>query len=88
MALAVGRMRRSSSIRAGESVAPWHEKPATVAVTTSSWKTSCAPSLAGSLPAVDVYDAVTWSSVFPLSIKSVKAGGKPVQLPDFRKTRR
>ena len=37
--------------------------------------------------AVDVYDAVTWSSVFPLSIQSVAEGGKPVQLPDFRKGR-
>jgi hypothetical protein len=42
----------------------------------------------GTPPAVDVYDAVTWSSVFPLSIESVNAGGKPIQLPDFRKQRR
>lgn len=35
-------------------------------------------------PAVDVYDAVTWSSVFPLSVQSVAAGGAPVRFVDFR----
>lgn len=38
-------------------------------------------------PAVDVYDAVTWSSVFPLSVESAAAGGKPISFPDFRKRR-
>ncbi|MHA7580352.1 Gfo/Idh/MocA family protein [Paenibacillus vandeheii] len=34
-------------------------------------------------PAIDVYDAVTWSSLFPLSMESVASGGKPVAIPDF-----
>ncbi|MDF2724504.1 MAG: hypothetical protein K0Q59_4179 [Paenibacillus sp.] len=37
-------------------------------------------------PAIDVYDAVLWSSVFPLSVQSVAEKGKPVYFPDFRKT--
>lgn len=36
-------------------------------------------------PVVDVYDAVTWSSIFPLSMESAAKGGVPVALPDFRK---
>lgn len=36
-------------------------------------------------PAIDVYDAVLWSSVFPLSVQSVAARGKPVPFPNFRK---
>ncbi|BBI36534.1 Gfo/Idh/MocA family protein [Cohnella abietis] len=36
-------------------------------------------------PAVDVYDAVTWSSVFPLSVQSVASGGAPVKFVDFLK---
>ncbi|KAG2859030.1 hypothetical protein PC114_g28396, partial [Phytophthora cactorum] len=35
-------------------------------------------------PLVDVYDAVTWSSVFFLSMESVKLGGNTVTFPDFR----
>lgn len=31
----------------------------------------------------DVYDAATWSAVFPLSIQSVAKGGMPVEFPDF-----
>jgi len=38
--------------------------------------------------AVDVYDAVTWSSVFPLSAESVQRGGQPVAIPDFRRSKR
>lgn len=34
-------------------------------------------------PAIDVYDAVTWSSVSPLSHQSVLAGGNPVKFVDF-----
>lgn len=34
-------------------------------------------------PAVDVYDAVTWSSVFPLSVQSVATGGAPVKFVNF-----
>lgn len=36
-------------------------------------------------PAVDVYDAVLWSSVFPLSVESAAANGKTVRFPDFKK---
>ncbi|WP_408894052.1 Gfo/Idh/MocA family oxidoreductase [Paenibacillus taichungensis] len=35
-------------------------------------------------PLVDVYDAVTWSAVFFLSMQSVKQGGNTVSFPDFR----
>ncbi|WP_186438320.1 Gfo/Idh/MocA family protein [Cohnella terricola] len=35
-------------------------------------------------PSVDVYDAATWSSVFFLSMESVRAGGKAVSFPDFK----
>lgn len=34
-------------------------------------------------PPIDVYDAVTWSSILPLSIESVKRGGAPVDVPNF-----
>jgi predicted dehydrogenase len=39
----------------------------------------------GQPPAVDVYDAVTWSSVFPLSQESVRRGGQPIAIPEFRR---
>lgn len=35
-------------------------------------------------PAIDVYDAVTWSCIAPLSAVSAAEGGKPMQIPDFR----
>lgn len=35
-------------------------------------------------PYIDVYDAVAWSSVFPLSMQSVAQLGKPVYFPDFK----
>lgn len=38
-------------------------------------------------PAVDVYDAVTWSCVGPLSARSIAGGGQPVRFPDFRSRR-
>jgi len=38
---------------------------------------------AGRSSPVDVYDAVTWSSIIPLSAKSIGGGGKPVDIPDF-----
>jgi len=34
-------------------------------------------------PAVDVYDAALWSSIFPLSVESVAAGSKTVPFVDF-----
>ncbi len=34
-------------------------------------------------PPQDVYDAATWSAIFPLTIASVAAGGRPVEFPDF-----
>jgi predicted dehydrogenase len=38
---------------------------------------------AGGPSPVDVYDAVTWSSIMPLSAESIRSGGKPVEIPDF-----
>jgi predicted dehydrogenase len=35
-------------------------------------------------PAIDVYDAVTWSSITPLSAQSVSEGGAAIEVPDFR----
>ncbi len=32
---------------------------------------------------IDVYDAVAWSAIIPLSEQSLAAGGKPVEVPDF-----
>jgi predicted dehydrogenase len=43
--------------------------------------------LAGAPPAIDVYDAATWSSVFELSCQSVSQGSRPVAIPDFRRPR-
>ena len=37
-------------------------------------------------PAVDVIDAVTWSSIRPLSEKSIREGNGAQQIPDFRKS--
>lgn len=34
-------------------------------------------------PDIDVYDAVTWSSVFPLSVQSIALGGRPIEFPEF-----
>lgn len=34
-------------------------------------------------PPIDVYDAVTWSAIIPLSEESVRRGGAPVAVPDF-----
>lgn len=36
-------------------------------------------------PAIDVYDAVEWSVVFPLSVESVTSQGKPIAFPNFRR---
>ena len=35
-------------------------------------------------PLIDVYDAVTWSSLIPLSLQSIAANGAPVAIPNFR----
>jgi predicted dehydrogenase len=37
----------------------------------------------GTRPGIDVYDAVTWSSIMPLSIESAARGGIPLAIPDF-----
>lgn len=34
---------------------------------------------------IDLYDAVAWTAIRPLSEASIRAGGKPVEVPDFRK---
>jgi hypothetical protein len=31
----------------------------------------------------DVYDAVTWSAITPLSESSIRLGGETVEVPDF-----
>jgi predicted dehydrogenase len=36
---------------------------------------------------IDVYDAVTWSAIVPLSLESIRRGGVPVEVPDFRSGR-
>ncbi|WP_328992113.1 Gfo/Idh/MocA family oxidoreductase [Kribbella sp. NBC_01245] len=38
---------------------------------------------AGLVPDIDVYDSATWCSPVPLSVDSLRAGGKPVEVPDF-----
>lgn len=39
----------------------------------------------GERPAVDIYDACSWTAVGLLSQESLKNGGKTVDIPDFRK---
>lgn len=34
--------------------------------------------------AIDIYDAVTWTSIRPLSEESVRNGNKPIAIPDFK----
>lgn len=34
-------------------------------------------------PLIDVYDAVTWSSITPLSVQSIAENGAPVAIPNF-----
>jgi predicted dehydrogenase len=36
------------------------------------------------LPLIDVYDAVTWSSIIPLSAASIGKGNIPMTVPDFK----
>ncbi len=36
------------------------------------------------MPMIDVYDAVTWSSITPLSIESIAKGNAPVEIPNFK----
>ena len=38
----------------------------------------------GRPPYIDVYDAVTWSSITPLSQLSIQRGNAPVEVPDFK----
>lgn len=38
----------------------------------------------GRPPLIDVYDAVTWSSLTPLSRLSIERGNAPVEVPDFK----
>lgn len=42
---------------------------------------------AGTHPPIEVYDAVTWSAIVPLSAQSVARGNTPVVVPDFAKNR-
>lgn len=41
--------------------------------------------ISGSKPPIDVYDAVTWSSIMPLSIQSVQQNGIPMDVPQFNR---
>ncbi len=41
----------------------------------------------GRAPTIDVYDAVLWSSVVPLSIESIRQGGAPVEFPAWLRPR-
>ncbi|WP_055694911.1 Gfo/Idh/MocA family protein [Streptomyces prasinopilosus] len=38
---------------------------------------------AGLVPDIDVYDSATWCAPIPLSVMSLAAGGRPVEVPDF-----
>ncbi|TXS54429.1 Gfo/Idh/MocA family protein [Streptomyces sp. t39] len=38
---------------------------------------------AGLVPDIDVYDSAAWCSPVPLSVTSLAAGGRPVEIPDF-----
>jgi hypothetical protein len=40
------------------------------------------------LPPIDVYDAVTWSCITPLSSMNVKSNGIPLDVPDFLRGKR
>ncbi len=44
----------------------------------------CAAIREGRAPMIDVYDAVTWSSITPLSIQSIAGGNNSVAVPDFK----
>ncbi|MCX8038835.1 MAG: gfo/Idh/MocA family oxidoreductase, partial [Candidatus Sumerlaeia bacterium] len=37
----------------------------------------------GTRAPVDVYDAVTWSAIMPLTAASIQAKSRPVEVPDF-----
>lgn len=41
----------------------------------------------GRPPMIDVYDAVTWSSITPLSMLSIEQNNNAVEVPDFKKGR-
>ncbi|MET9931260.1 gfo/Idh/MocA family oxidoreductase, partial [Streptomyces sp. NPDC006324] len=38
---------------------------------------------AGLVPDIDVYDSAAWCAPVPLSVMSLAAKGRPVQIPDF-----
>lgn len=38
---------------------------------------------AGLVPDIDVYDSAAWCSPVPLSVESLRRGGRPVPIPDF-----
>ncbi|MCX6030872.1 MAG: Gfo/Idh/MocA family oxidoreductase [Chloroflexi bacterium] len=51
-------------------------------------KAFCDAVQAGATPPIDVYDAVTWSAIVPLSIESVAKDNAPVAVPDFARRRK
>jgi predicted dehydrogenase len=48
----------------------------------------CNAVLGGTPAPIDVYDAVTWSCLLPLSVQSVQEGGRSVPIPDFTRSQR
>ncbi len=36
-------------------------------------------------PFIDIYDAVSWSCIYPVSMESVKKGGIPIDMPIFKR---
>jgi hypothetical protein len=47
------------------------------------WKRLIEALRTGAPPDQNVYDAVTWSAISPLTEKSVAAKSRPVDFPDF-----
>ena len=41
----------------------------------------------GTPPPIDIYDAVTWSCITPLSVENVRNNGVPLEIPDFKRGR-
>lgn len=52
-------------------------------ITSMLWQRFLRAVRAGVEPDQDVYDAAAWSAIISLSARSVAAGGKPVDFPDF-----
>lgn len=51
--------------------------------TTVLWERLLTALRAGAHPDMDVYDAVTWSVISPLTERSVAGRSRPIEFPDF-----